>query len=441
LTGVKEVDQKLADVLSEKHGDYSELVLRDRVHGAIYSSQAVFEAEMSKIFHRAWLCVGHEAEIPNPGDYRVTYMGRQSVIMVRGHDNVVRVVMNRCRHRAVTVTETDTGNQKRFSCPYHGWTYDNTGALLSVPDQGGYGSEFRLEDNGLTPAPRMDSYRGFVFASLAADGPTLKEHLGLAASYIDLFLDVSPTGEIDVRAGVNKTFFKANWKFVGMDGYHPNYVHKTVYDTRRRKAPAGVTGSSKGESFSDEAGNFARDLGNGHAMLDVYPVRSRDYDQYLKRMAKTPDWDEYYQAMVAAYGQARADEILVWAGDPHIGIFPNLQLIGSQIRLIRPTAADRTEVLMFLTTLKNVPESINQLRIRNHEAFYGPASQGSPDDVEIFERTQIGLSADVNPWVLLARGLEREVVAEDGSICGGITDETTQRGQLKQWKKMMGEAK
>lgn len=427
----------LANGSADTHEDFSALVQRDRVHGAIYTSSAVFEAEMSRIFHRAWLCVGHEAEIPDAGDFRVTRLGRQSAIMVRGSDGKVRVVMNRCRHRGVALTEEETGCQKRFTCPYHGWVYDNTGELLSVPDIDGYGS-LNIAEYGLTQAPRFGAYRGFVFASLSHKGVSLDEHLGRAKSYIDLFIDVSPRGEIDVRAGVNKTTFRANWKFVGMDGYHPNYVHKTVYEVRRRKQPAGLTASSKGEAFNDESANLTRDLGNGHVMLDVYPVRSANYRGYLDSMRGKPGWDEYYRSMVEAHGRERADEILVWAGDPHIGVFPNLQLIGSHIRLVRPVAAEQTEVLMFPTLLKGVPDPINQLRLRNHEAFYGPSSQGSPDDVEIFERNQIGLSAEVDPWVLLARGLERERIDVDGTIVGRITDETTQRGQLKQWKKMMG---
>lgn len=423
----------------DAHEDFSALVERGRVHGSIYTSQAVFNAEMARIFHRSWVCIGHEGEIPNVGDFRVTQLGRQSVIMVRGSDRKVRVVMNRCRHRGVTVTEEETGCQKVFTCPYHGWVYDNTGALQSVPDIDGYG-EMNLAEHGLTPVSRLDTYRGFVFASLSNKGVSLSEHLGLAKSYMDLFLDVSPIGEIDVRAGVNKSSFRANWKFVGMDGYHPNYVHRTVYEVRRRKQPAGMTESAKGAAFSDESANLTRDLGNGHAMLDVYPVRSANYAAYLETMNASPGWSEYYKDMVKARGQQRADEVLIWAGDPHLGVFPNLQLINSQIRLIRPIAADQTEVLMFPALLKGVPDSVNELRLRNHEAFYGPASQGSPDDAEIFERNQLGLSAELDPWVLLSRGLERERVDSDGSIVGRITDETTQRGQLKQWQKMMRDA-
>ena len=156
-------------------------------------------------------------------------------------------------------------------------------------------------------------------------------------------------------------------------------------------------------------------------------------------MAKQPGWKKYYQSLIEAYGQERTDEILIWDGDPHMGLFPNIQLIQSQIRIIRPVRADLTEVLMIPTMLKGVPDEMNELRLRKHESFYGAAGKGSPDDAEVFERNQVGLSAEVDPWVNLSRGLHRERVDPDGTIVGSMTDETTQRGQLRQWKALMGQ--
>jgi hypothetical protein len=111
-----------------------------------------------------------------------------------------------------------------------------------------------------------------------------------------------------------------------------------------------------------------------------------------------------------------------------------------QIRLVRPLAVDDTEVLMFPGLLKGVPDSINSLRLRQHESFYGPAGAGSPDDAELFERNQEGLQADVEPWLYLARGLNRERGEPDGTRVGLVGDETTQRGQLRGWLKLMSEA-
>jgi phenylpropionate dioxygenase-like ring-hydroxylating dioxygenase large terminal subunit len=423
-----------------RQDDFAELVKADRAHGSIFTSQAIFEAEMARIFHRAWVCVGHAGEIPEAGDFRVTRIGLQSVIMVRGSDGQVRVLMNRCRHRGVSLTEAETGTQKHFTCPYHGWSYDSTGALVSVPDMGGYGPDMRMEDFGMTPAPRLGLYRGFVFASLSPRGITLDEHLGKAKPYIDLFLDVSPLGEIEVRSGATKTLIHANWKFIGMDGYHPGVVHQTFFNLmRKRRLQAGEAVAGGDKSWSDGSGNVTRDLGNGHVVLDVYPVRRAEYPHYLEGMARRPGWKAYYKSIIEAYGQERADEVLTWEGDPHIGLFPNVQLIQSQIRIIRPVRADLTEVMMIPTMLKGVPEEMNVLRLRRQETFYGPASKGSPDDAEVFERNQVGLSAEVDPWVYLARGLHRERVEPDGTIVGSITDETTQRGQLKAWKALMAQ--
>src|SRR5713226_9056397 len=98
----------ISEVISQKpQNDFADLVKTDRVNGSIYTSEAVFEAEVARIFHRTWMCVGHAAEIPAAGDFRVTRIGRQSVIMVRGADGQVRVLMNRCRHRGVTLTEEE----------------------------------------------------------------------------------------------------------------------------------------------------------------------------------------------------------------------------------------------------------------------------------------------------------------------------------------------
>jgi len=87
-----------------------------------------------------------------------------------------------------------------------------------------------------------------------------------------------------------------------------------------------------------------------------------------------------------------------------------------------------------------VTDDFNAVRLRQHESFYGPAGAGSPDDAEIFERAQMGMLADVNPWVEISRGMNREVKDEDGTIVGLITDEVTQRGQARKWRELMTQA-
>ena len=107
---------------------------------------------------------------------------------------------------------------------------------------------------------------------------------------------------------------------------------------------------------------------------------------------------------------------------------------------MNPIGPDETEVLMFPVLLDGVPPEINELRMRQHESFYGPSSSGSPDDAEIFERAQMGMNATVNPWIDMSRGLNREIVDVDGTRVGRISDETTQRGQMREWKRLMSMA-
>src|SRR3954470_18734682 len=114
------------------------LVQPDRVHRALYADPAIFELEMARIFGRAWLVLGHESQLPRPGDYFTTRMGREPVIVVRDERQQIRVLVNRCAHRGAMVCAEGRGNTERFVCPYHGWSYDCAGALKAVPFASGY---------------------------------------------------------------------------------------------------------------------------------------------------------------------------------------------------------------------------------------------------------------------------------------------------------------
>jgi nitrite reductase/ring-hydroxylating ferredoxin subunit len=108
--------------------------------------------------------VGHDSEIPRSGDFVARHVGTEPVIMVRGKDGAVSVLVNRCMHRGTMVCPAERGNARTFTCAYHGWTYEISGELLGVPYPGGYAA-FDKSAHGLTRAPRVSSYRGFVFAS------------------------------------------------------------------------------------------------------------------------------------------------------------------------------------------------------------------------------------------------------------------------------------
>lgn len=416
--------------------DYEEMVQEDRVDSRIYTLDDVFEQEMERIFGHWWLYLGHASEIPHPGDYRLTTIGRQPVIMTRDEDGDVQLLMNRCRHRGNSVCQYDRGNSNFFRCWYHGWTYNNKGDLVGIPYPKAYGESFRREEYSLAKVPRIGEYRGFIFGSLDPDAAPLLEHLGKAKDAIDIFVDQSPVGEIEIRAGCNKSTIIGNWKLIGMDGYHVEFVHRSIIQLEKQKKATAQAGPSDAVGAQGLiATNFTRDLGNGHVRLD-YGGKLADPEAQLAPLRAT-DWGrEYVTTMERQYGVERATELLCLKS-PHVGVWPNLQLIDSHIRVIEPVSANETRITMYPATLKGVPAEVNVHRLRKHEWFYGPASFGSPDDYEIFERNQLGMQAHVNDDILLARGAGQEEHAEDGTLVGNYADEVTQRGQLRQWKHAM----
>ncbi len=154
---------------------------------------------------------------------------------------------------------------------------------------------------------------------------------------MDFTVDASPVGELCVDAGVYKTIYRGNWKFVGMDGYHPNSTHASVMSARRQRKEAGKPHEEfRYESFDDRSEAVTRDLGNGHATLDMRAFRARRITQFLDDVRRIWRREEYIAAMRAAHGEDRGNLLIAMAGDPHLGVFPNLQLINDQIRLIRP---------------------------------------------------------------------------------------------------------
>ena len=128
---------------------------------------------------------------------------------------------------------------------------------------------------------------------------------------------------------------------------------------------------------------------------------------------------------------------LMTASPAHGYIFPNVCILASQIRVMQPTAVDRTELYVYPMLLDGAPEEINVKRIRAHEGFYGPAGGGATDDFEIFARGAMGMRATVDPWLHISRGLGMEEIDADGHISGQLTDELGCRTILHHWREVM----
>src|SRR3982751_4242141 len=121
-----------------------ELIRDHWVHRAAYIEPAVFALEQERIFRRAWLYVGHESEVPRPGDHVLTHLGPDEVILARREDGGLCLLHNRCAHRGARVVSEPCGNARQLRCPYHAWTYRLDGSLIGVPLADRYSSDSKL---------------------------------------------------------------------------------------------------------------------------------------------------------------------------------------------------------------------------------------------------------------------------------------------------------
>jgi nitrite reductase/ring-hydroxylating ferredoxin subunit len=403
-------------------GFYEQLIRQDRVSGRLYVDSGIFEQEMERIHHRGWAFVGHESEVALPGEFVTRRLGRQPVFLTRDDNDSVHLFANRCPHRGAMVCGLERGQTRYFRCPYHGWTFDTAGALVALPAADGFGAAFDRADHGLVPVPRSDSYRGFVFGSWASDGTTLADHLGRSREMIDRLCDLSPVGEIELRAGWLRHRVRANWKIAAenvCDYYHPPITH----------ASSGLVAGVPAGFFSDRSGNVTRDLGNGHGEVDHRPglvgATPRALEDY--RGLKRQHLDLLAERDGAAGAVAR-----LRAGPPHGFIFPNLFIAEQNIFVIHPIGVAEMSHWQTPVSWVGLPDEVNRRHLRRFEGGFGPAGMVEPDDSAVWERLQQGLEAGEPEWAILERGSERDASGE-----GRTLDETALRGFWRHYRSLM----
>lgn len=212
-----------------------ESLVKGRLPAGLVANAELYELEAERVFGPCWQFLAHETEVPQAGDYVVRYLAGSSIIVVRGEDGTVRAMANSCRHRGTMLCRTEMGNTSHFRCPYHGWTYKNTGTLAGVPaQQDVYGVEMDKSMWSLTPVPHVDNYGGLIFGCLDDKAPSLADYLGDMTWYLDLITKRSPGG-LEVRGEPQRWIIDANWKlgsdnFVG-DAYHTLMTHRSGWNS------------------------------------------------------------------------------------------------------------------------------------------------------------------------------------------------------------------
>jgi p-cumate 2,3-dioxygenase subunit alpha len=407
---------------------------RFEINRAALVDPAIFAAERERIFEHCWLYVGHESEVRAPGDFRTRTVCGRPLLLCRDSKAELRVFLNTCRHRGTVVCREAQGNAERYTCFYHGWTYDRDGRLYAVPGQSAYPPSFDRTKLGLKEPPRVEAYRGLVFLNFDANAVPLREYLGRAAEYIDLVLDQSPSGRMEVIHGTQEYDIRANWKLLvenSYDDYHLLTTHATWLDYLKS---SGVEMKRPEKGHVLPSHGLGKDLGNGHGTTDNVNFRGRPVAAWIPIYgeAAKPELERIRAELVQRLGAERAKRVA--DTNRNLLIFPNLVLLdGSSVsvRSFQPLAPDRMRVRAWaLGPVEETPLA-RQVRLDSFLTFYGPGGFATPDDIAALESVQegVGTYKEVQ-WSPLTRGM-----AKEGEQLN--TDEAHLRAFWLQWDRLM----
>jgi phenylpropionate dioxygenase-like ring-hydroxylating dioxygenase large terminal subunit len=413
-----------------------------RVHRRVYTDPAIFELELRRIFGRAWLYVGHESQVRKEGEYFTATLARQPVVMVRCADGAVRVLFNRCAHRGALVAAERAGHTEMFRCGYHGWTYRLDGKLQSIPREEDYaGTGFDRGCADMQLLPRAAAYRGFVFASLAADGPDLAEFLGPAAANLDNMVARAPEGELEIAGGCFDTLQRNNWKIYLEnlhDGAHPMIVHQSSFAAARNAAAAAGDSltrfraevvAANGQTYDQMGALEVTTYARGHSDMKGFRRAASDEAPYLEYVAK----------LEARLGKDEAERVL--GTQRHNAMFyPAMSVhpVFMQLRVLQPLAVDLTRIEIWTLRMKGAPAWMHRRNIAFANTVHSPSSIVKADDLEIYARVQRGVAAEGSDWVNLQRGAEGPPAGNEGARSTTLS-EAFIRNQYRAWRDYMTE--
>lgn len=200
-----------------------EAAYKQPVSDYICSEQAAREHET--LFRASPLLTALSCEMPGSGDYVTDDHSGVPILVVRGRDGRVNAFINVCRHRGARVADGCGGGKSAFTCPYHAWTYDLGGHLVSIPFKEGF-EAVEKATSGLMPLPVVEKY-GMIWVTPSPGAtPDIDAHLAEMAEDLSAFRleGYSHYETRTLRADLN-------WKLVidtFLETYHLNVLHKTT---------------------------------------------------------------------------------------------------------------------------------------------------------------------------------------------------------------------
>ena len=400
-----------------------------RVNRRVFTNPECLAEERRRIFEKCWIYVGHESEVPHPGDFQSRNVAGRPLVLVRGDDNIIRVLLNTCTHRGAMVCRQKSGNAKTFQCPYHAWTYNCRGQLIGTPGEDSYSDGFSREERALASPAQVDNYRGFIFACFDRTTESLNEYLAGAREYLDLVADQSEVG-MKIIAGQQSYSARANWKLLvenSYDGYHGLPTHQRYFTFL---TDIGV--QVRGGDMNRPPHQMAADLGNGHAVVEYASPWGRPIAHWVPPFGehRKVHFEQLRTKFDERFGPDRAYRICETSRN--LGIFPNLvinDIMAITVRTFYPVSPDYMEVNAW--ALAPIEESAEDsaLRLDNFLTFLGPGGFATPDDVEMLESCQRGFANKEVMWSDISRGMKREHPS--------ITDELQMRAFWRRWNDLM----
>lgn len=424
-----------------------QLVEPDRVHKACYNNEEIFESEIENIFYKSWIYVGHESQVSKPGEYWTTVIGHQPMILVRGLDDKVHVLFNRCPHRgAMMCSERHGVVEKNFRCTYHAWEMNFDGSVHHIPVMKGYDKTRLDPDNEefqMKRAARVESYRGFVFASLTAKGPSLVEWLGGAKSAFDDMCNRAPEGEVEIVPNCFRIVQKSNWKIFlenQLDALHPSVTHESTGRAAAaiEKQIENETGEKPPLSYHMLSAFAAPIESWDNFETHGYPYGHCLLTGYMGLRPSDPDSLEYEAILTKAYGEERKNEILD-VNIHHVLVYPCLSVQPplQQLRAVRPLAHDRTLTEIWHFRLKGAPEAIYRRALDYYYLVNSPSTMVNADDLHNFWKCDQGLQTDGGDWVSFHRNAGQDPEDDGFTRSAAGMSELPMRNQFTAWTEYM----
>ncbi len=420
--------QKARYIFEEQEND------RFLVDRTAFLSQEVLKLEQERIFHKCWIYIGHGSEIRNPGDFQTRSVAGYPILFARDNAGVVRALINVCPHRGAIVCRERSGNARSFHCMYHGWTFNNDGTLRGVPGQDAYGPKFDKARYALPRPPRIESYRDFYFLNFDENAIGLHDYLAGAKDYIDLIIDQSPSGQMEIISGKQEYDIKANWKLLvenSVDDYHILITHRTWINYM---ANSGVDMRRQPGELLPKIGRGV-ELGNGHLTTDNPNYRGRPVAAWISVYGEEAKEDiaAIRAELVARLGEERAERVA--NTNRNLVIFPNLVINdGSSVTVRNFTPVSPSLMKVTSWALGPVEETAEQRARRLHAflTFYGPGGFATPDDIAALEAAQEGYSSyRAAPYNDISRGMHKPMSEQFD------TDEGHIRVFWRRWREFM----